>query len=430
MTCNICCDSFNSVTRKNVCCNYCNFLCCKKCFQTYISDEDQVDMSCMNPVCKKQYSDEFIRDNVSKTFYNDIYKKKQEKQFYDIENSFLPATQDLLEVEIQVEKIHDVITAKKQEIKKLQQEIAKLQAEKNEIWYRRKNEKEKEKKTYIRACPQTNCRGFLSDKWNCTLCETNVCKDCHEIKEKDQEHVCDESILESVKMMAKDVKNCPKCATQIYKIDGCDQMFCTRCQVVFSWKTLTIQTGRIHNPHYYQWLRDNNNGIIPREEGDDPCRADETLVREQLLARKINVDKNSTLKMWNIYIAIHHITYVEMARHPVRRTVDINSNMDIRKMYMRNIISKKHFQATLFKRDKASRKKNEFNQVFTLFVQIATEKINVFYNNNEKIYIDTLLVFYKEMGVFIDYINDTFSKIGDKYNCVHPEFDDDFKFKF
>jgi hypothetical protein len=110
--------------------------------------------------------------------------------------------------------------------------------------------------------------------------------------------------------------------------------------------------------------------------------------------------------------------------------VDINTNMDIRKKYMRNQITKQAFQSTLFKRDKAARKKNEWNNVFGLFVQVATEKINNLYNNNELIDLNVLINFYTEMSPFVSYINDVFVAIGEKYNCVYPTVNKEFQFTF
>ena len=118
-----------------------------------------------------------------------------------------------------------------------------MRTENNEI----KNEEKKERRTFIKPCPAKDCRGFLSNKWICGLCNTVVCKDCHEIKgvknQKDLDddndyedednskksskkkdtfnHKCDPNNIETAKALNKETRGCPKCGVRIYKIDGC-----------------------------------------------------------------------------------------------------------------------------------------------------------------------------------------------------------------
>jgi len=117
-------------------------------------------------------------------------------------------------------------------------------------------------------CPTQECKGFLNSDWHCILCNADACSECREIKSADTEHKCNSETVETVKLLQKDTKACPKCYTGIYKIDGCDQMWCVKCHTAFSWRTGAIET-KIHNPHYYEWMRSKSaNGMIPREAGD------------------------------------------------------------------------------------------------------------------------------------------------------------------
>lgn len=124
-----------------------------------------------------------------------------------------------------------------------------------------------ERAVFIQKCPKDACEGFLSTQWKCGICDGKFCKDCHEAK--DDVHACNPDLVASVKAIKKEAKPCPKCASQISKIDGCDQMWCTQCKTAFSWNTGKIETHVVHNPHYFQWLRENGN-IIPRAPGDAP----------------------------------------------------------------------------------------------------------------------------------------------------------------
>ena len=130
---------------------------------------------------------------------------------------------------------------------------------------------ETERRVFVRACPAGDCRGFLSQVWKCGMCDNWTCPDCHEVKglEKDGPHMCDPNSVETAKMLAKDSRPCPKCASVIFKIDGCDQMFCTQCHTAFSWRTGRVEMGTIHNPHYYEYQR--QRGTVPRNPGDVPC---------------------------------------------------------------------------------------------------------------------------------------------------------------
>jgi hypothetical protein len=67
-------------------------------------------------------------------------------------------------------------------------------------------------------------------------------------------------------MLKKNTKPCPKCGVRISKIDGCDQMWCVECKTAFSWNTGNIESGKIHNPHYYQFMRER--GGMPRDPND------------------------------------------------------------------------------------------------------------------------------------------------------------------
>ncbi|NBQ48752.1 MAG: hypothetical protein EBU33_09935, partial [Sphingobacteriia bacterium] len=122
-------------------------------------------------------------------------------------------------------------------------------------------------------CCDPECLGFVSSAWKCGLCEKFSCTHCHEVKGKTTEeidaHVCDPGNIETVKLLKSDTKPCPGCGTYIHKTEGCDQMFCICCKKLWSWNTGRIEE-RGHNPHYIEWMRSQNAGIV-RDHADVQC---------------------------------------------------------------------------------------------------------------------------------------------------------------
>ena len=103
----------------------------------------------------------------------------------------------------------------------------------------------------------------MSSQWKWGICKKFGCHKCHEVigMKKDDPHECDEDTVKTVAAIKTDTRPCPKCHCPIYKISGCDQMWCTQCQTPFSWRTGRIVNGTIHNPHYHHWMRQNGGGI-------------------------------------------------------------------------------------------------------------------------------------------------------------------------
>jgi hypothetical protein len=153
-----------------------------------------------------------------------------------------------------------------------------------------------ERKKFIMKCQAANCPGFLSTQYKCGVCDVYTCSECLDIK-SDEQHVCKPENIESAKMIKKDTKPCPTCATRIYKIDGCDQMWCVDCKTAFSWNTGQISNSKIHNPHYYEYLR-KTQGSVPRDPADIPagCGYFPTLFEVRSLLDKLGTNPSLSKK--------------------------------------------------------------------------------------------------------------------------------------
>ena len=222
MDCQICCEKLNKSTRLPVKCNYCEFTNCRSCFQRYLLDSN-IDAHCMN--CKKIFTRDFLTDNCTNLFITKNLKTHRENILLDREKSLLPATQPY----VVLEKERRRIDAQLSQLYRDQENLRILMREKtnqvNHLYAHRRNlrlenTESGEARKFIRKCPLTDCRGFLSNRWKCGVCEKNICNKCNEVK--DTFHIqCDPDKVKTMELINKDTKPCPKCGTMIFKIDGC-----------------------------------------------------------------------------------------------------------------------------------------------------------------------------------------------------------------
>lgn len=126
------------------------------------------------------------------------------------------------------------------------------------------------KNGYLFRCSYDNCNGFVNDKYECELCRRRYCNKCLAILSNDkfneseshsENHVCKQEDLLSAEEIMRSTKPCPKCASRIFKISGCSQMFCTNCHIGFDYNTGKIITKDFHNPHRMEWLLSNGKNM-------------------------------------------------------------------------------------------------------------------------------------------------------------------------
>lgn len=372
--CPICCTSFTGVLRKSIECTSCNFGVCTKCVKTYLLGSMK-DPHCMK--CFVGWTREFIDSSLSKAFRAGELKKHREDILVDREKSMLPATMQLVEIEINKRNIKIEINDLQKEKIELVEKIRKIDEKINEKWYNLNRNRPKTIESlviYQKPCPNDDCRGFLSN-WKCGMCDVKVCSHCHCIKNKDNDdHECKEDDLATAKLLAKDTRYCPNesCRVPIFKIEGCSQMFCTKCHTAFDWRTGEIikNQSTIHNPHFYAWLREQNGGIIPRNQVD-VCGGLPTIwnIIDTLKRRGIILD------MSKYHRGIQHILYYEIPGHPVNLVGgEIFTNLRIR--YIMKDISLDEWKRELQRIEKKNEKNIAFRYIFEMFTNVGIDMFN------------------------------------------------------
>jgi len=268
MDCSVCCNKFNQTTRRLVNCDFCPYQACLSCTKTYILSTIH-QPHCMN--CRKEWNIDSMNKIFPKTFLRDDYRRMRETILFEEEKTYLPDIQEEAERLLMIKKIDKERTIVQNQIHdnyKNENQLVYTQREnekdlkiKDDLLLKKRHEyiikdTKKSIKKFVMKCMKNDCRGFLSESYTCGLCSTNFCKDCHHTI--DLEHKCNPDEVATIKELNKTTKPCPKCQIRIFKTDGCDQMFCISCHTAFSWKTGEIELGIIHNPHYFQALREGN----------------------------------------------------------------------------------------------------------------------------------------------------------------------------
>jgi len=363
--------------------------------------------------CNKEWNYEFLRNNFTKSFMNNKYKKYKENILFDIEKSLLPDTQiaiqnrksiykKLDDVLVQIDELELVLTNLNRIKTTLQHYVkhddfngmSRFLNDQNGEMKKDEYEEKKERKNFIKPCPSHNCRGFLSSQYKCGLCECKVCPDCHEILPKNEnqekkssneskqkeEHKCNPETVQTIKSLQKECKNCPKCGTFIYKISGCNMMFCTSCHTAFDWKTGEIETRNIHNPHYFEYLRQNgreDDEIRRRFGGGDiqPVNINDECITYNELTRTLRYTKYN-----DIFRIINHIEQVEIPNYSRTQNIQ-NRNMDLRILYLENLIDEGKFKMQLQKRYKKTQFDYEMIQMFEMFVNVIKDSFTSFIRN-------------------------------------------------
>ena len=411
---------------------------CVICQKTYLTS-NVLDAHCMG--CRRAWNDEFLDLNFTRAFRTGSWKKHREDVLIEREMALLPTRQPRVEATIKYRECTKEMTQYQRELRNLEIERAHILNKVHRVsrkqerysaeaagrappaWTLDEDERlgkkeEKEKAKFIMKCPDSECRGFLSTAYKCGTCQLWACPDCLEIKgkEKDTEHTCNEERKQSVTLILKESRPCPKCGERISKIEGCDQMWCTSCHTAFSWATGQAVNGVIHNPHYYEFLRKQGNGVAPRNAGDVPCGGVPYYHTLAGCLRQISQSQAS------VVIAIHRLTAEinDQRIQGYQSQFNQNDNGDLGVLYLMKNIDKENMKKELAKREVKRNKHLTIRAVLEMFVTTSTMMLNHIVNHPPKKTAD----FEPTMEEFRNlkkYVNESLLLVSKQKNCSVPQ---------
>ncbi len=378
-SCSVCFETFTAVLRKPIACQSvnCDSIVCEQCLKKYIIVNSHLGFHC--PCCKSKWDSYLLTQHLGKTFLNNDYKKICSESFLSHQMSLLAADQKRANKIYQSGKLLNLMESRVNEANDLLYQVTnytrtlsqmktllsrdlgntghnvgsvlcvddllvplanpittvdqfKVDAETFHRYRLILADADDQlalpenpaSQTFIRACPDNDCRGFLSTAWKCGICDQFSCSKCGHLigsHEDKSSHICDPNEVESENLKRKDTKSCPntQCGSPCQRVEGCDQVWCRNCHTPWSWSTRTIVTkGVIHATDYFNWRREvlgtdgSGDALVIHNDPYNDCNliSNRQLSRVIMLSTLDNVTRR-TLTRW-------HEFFVQMQQREVR----------------------------------------------------------------------------------------------------------------
>ena len=275
-------------------------------------------------------------------------------------------------------------------------------------------EKPKPKKDFIKKCPDSDCRGFLSTAWKCGLCHSNFCVECHGKKHEGEKHECDEDEKATIKILKEESKPCPGCQMPISRIDGCSQVWTPCCKIAFDWNTGKIDNGRIHSPEYFAYMR-RTLGAVPREK-DDHCGENMYLGTLYNRLGVTNIQKFNIDIFWQLK---EHVDWLSR-NLPLESDAPLTHD-DLGVRYLLSEISEKDWKSTLSRREKKREKDIKIHDILTTFTVVMNDlSLDMVYGTNSVE--EKCEDFCEKVRRLIEYTNLEIKKINDVFGSKEKKY--------
>ena len=365
--CNVCIEQ-----RKEddfVDCPQCPYRACRSCIRTYLL-ESHLDAHCMN--CRHAWPRSVLTRYFPRSFIIGEWKTHRADVLLEREKSLFLDTLPLIEEDRRKARV-------RQELAKLQEKMAWLESEvakkKRELEGGTGESSRREKNEYVRPCVYPDCKGFLHEKTGeCGLCHQLVCLRCNVVSVKEEEHECREEDVANWNHIRENTKPCPGCHVRIHRISGCHQMWCPQCHCAFDYATGRIETGIVHNPHYFQYIQQHGAAAVAGGGGECMERRPGLPLLYQF--QRI-VGQQAQRRHWfDFYRGLVHTRQVELPKLREVSTTPLHTlTVELRKQYMCNHITEAYYKKRVQEREKKWWKEKELYAVWDVFLVLGTELV-------------------------------------------------------
>jgi len=451
MNCNICDNVFEADgPNEPVDCIYCHYTACNACWETYLLS--QLHPRCMNTECSKIYTRRVLAQKFNHAFLNKHLRKVQEEVLFDMERARLP---ELMEQAAQIQRERNMRAEIRAVNAKLCTKARRDERDAAIVEIERRygvgdnattvsaattttvSRANRTKNLHLFPCPQNKCRGYIGEYWNCQLCESVVCHQCHVILSPESRHVCNANDVKTIKSIKHESKPCPTCKVPIYHNGGCDSMWCSQCHTPFDWRTGRI-TERTSNPHYYEYMRQMGRPI-PREPldvaaataaaaaaaavPDHPCNPTQifdiiyqTRINNMLNRMGLNCKTKFPELIQDISQIVIHISDNELPHNNLENMEE--EHTQIRLKYLLGDICEKTFKERIYVFHRTTERKQEFHDIFMLLRDTVADILLRFYELLERADIQAIItcpLFY-EIENIVTYFNENLKLIYETYD--------------
>ena len=427
------CNQCNKIKNTTHNCPDCKYTTCRNCLQKYILSKYPI--KCLRDECKRVFTKgDLMRMFGQNWFYSTYWRYLESNHVDNVDKVKLD------ELKKSIEHLHILIERANSNFYRQRQVLYSKIEDLRLTMFAIRNAKpgvEKKQNCLIRNCPKDECLGMIpinkDEKAECTLCGTVLCKEClecvrdehgetseqrehsetskhseHGEHSEHSEHECDEKILESVKAIFQDTKQCPGCGISIFKIEGCYQMWCTQCHTTFHYRTGEVLNERIHNPHYVEWLNSQKRG---RQQP-----AEEHGLNYTTISSVANEKQDSVNFIQNVLRVYLHIHMVEIPA--MNGNINDIRNQEYQKEKRAYYIMKKwneqFYKDWLYKQDMLSHKYNHLLDIYTQ-VDNYLETVLTSYINDSKLK-------FPDISVKLNEINQKALEYSRLYENKFPQF--------